>query len=130
MSVHPADFLMSGEKYALTRKELVALSGYCDSRLRMSIGERRETEVILNLWGGKGYFKPLESDEAAVLEFYMKEHAAAVKRLARLKTARRWLELHSNYTFQDYAPEIKILAVPADEKVFICRDGKMVEVTE
>lgn len=126
----PVECLLKGERFALTRADLHRMTGYCDSYIRSHIGKQRETEVILNRWDGDGYYKPTEQDEAAVLDFYMKEHAAAVTRLYRLKTARKWLELHSNYTFQDYAPKLNIFAVPAEEKVYIIRDGELQEVTE
>lgn len=128
--LRPEECISTGETYAASRPEIIAATGYCDSYVRSHIGKQRETEVILNLWNGRGYFKPTDADEEAVLKYFLREHAAAVTRIARTKTARKWLELHSNYTFEDYAPEIKVYALPADEKVFICRDGKMVEVTE
>ena len=122
--------ISTGETYAASRPEIIAATGYCDSYVRQLIGKQRETEVILNLWNGRGYFKPTDADEEAVLKYFLREHAAAVTRIARTKTARKWLELHSNYSFEDYTPELKVYALPAEDKIYMMRDGNLVEVTE
>lgn len=80
-----------GQENAITRKQLMNLTGFTDRIVRSSIEEARKVEVIVNLQDGRGYFRPLESEYLQVREYYLQERSRVIKIMHSFPAIKRFL---------------------------------------
>ena len=58
-----ADYIPYGRENAVTREQLMMLTGMPDRAVREAIAQARRDTVILNLQDGNGYYRPTEDDK-------------------------------------------------------------------
>lgn len=80
MSFYIYDLLPTGENNAISRRELMSITGYTDRQLRRQIAaERRAGALILSSVDGTrgGYFKPTEGNSSEIKRYIasMASHA-------------------------------------------------------
>ena len=63
-----ADLIPVGHDNAVTRQELVMLTGFGDRQIRDMIAKARRDTPILNMQDGKGYYKPDMNDPVDLAE--------------------------------------------------------------
>ena len=82
------EFIPTGQENAITRRELRNTVKVSDRHLRELIEEARESNVIINLSDGIGYFQPLES-ELDLVERYLMQEVARINKIEKsIKYAR------------------------------------------
>lgn len=86
--INIVDFIPKGKINAITRKELVALTGMRDRQVREAISQERRKTVILNDQDGNGYFIPSEYEKDLVLKFIDQETKRGKSIFWSLKAAR------------------------------------------
>lgn len=89
------DFIKVGHKNAITREELVKLTGLNDRDVRESISQTRRNVPIINLQDGKGYFIPdlSKTSEIEYLKQFVKQEENRLKSIGwSLKSARKMLK--------------------------------------
>lgn len=84
------DFIPKGHENALTRRELVELTGIDDRTIRNAISN--SDELIINLQDGKGYFKPLPTEDSLVREWIMMFNSRVNDEIRRIACASDWLK--------------------------------------
>lgn len=94
METQILNLLPTGERNAISRRELMSITGYTDRRLRKQIAaERRAGALILSSpdRNGGGYFRHEEGNAAELRRFivFMSNHGRST--FAVLKTARKTL---------------------------------------
>ena len=72
-----ADFIPVGKDNAISRSQLVKLTGLSDRIVRDMIALERRNIAILNLQNGAGYYIPSESEKADLERFIKQEEARA-----------------------------------------------------
>lgn len=72
-----ADFIPVGKDNAISRSQLVKLTGLSDRIVRDMIALERRNTAILNLQNGAGYYIPSESEKADLERFIKQEEARA-----------------------------------------------------
>ena len=72
-----ADFIPVGKDNAISRSQLVKLTGLSDRIVRDMIALGRRNTAILNLQNGAGYYIPSESDRADIERYVRQEEARA-----------------------------------------------------
>lgn len=72
-----ADFIPVGKENAISRSQLVKLTGLSDRIVRDMIALERRNTAILNLQNGAGYYIPSESDKGEIERFVKQEEARA-----------------------------------------------------
>ena len=72
-----ADFIPVGKDNAISRSQLVKLTGLSDRIIRDMIALERRNTAILNLQNGAGYYIPSESEKADLERFIKQEEARA-----------------------------------------------------
>lgn len=83
-----------GHDNAVTRAELVMLTGLNDRRVRDEINQCKE--LIINLQDGHGYFRPLP-EEAHLVETWMLLFQARIRdEQKRVTKAKHWRRIHVN----------------------------------
>lgn len=82
--------LHEGKENAVTREELVMLTGMPDRAVRSEIERLRREHVILNDQDGKGYY--IETDCNRINRYIRQEEARAKSIFASLKAARRQIK--------------------------------------
>ena len=85
-------FIPTGKENAITREELVRLTGLCDRVNRKLIARARRFSPIINTSEGVGYYKPTEKSE--VIEFLNQETHRARSIFWSIKGCRDWLKNH------------------------------------
>ena len=89
------DYIPTGRKNAITRKELCRITGLSDRQAREHIAQARRNTPIINLQDGDGYFIPNPSDSADMnlLKRYVRQEEARLKSIGwSLKAARKTLK--------------------------------------
>ena len=89
------DYIPTGRKNAITRKELCRITGLSDRQAREHIAQARRSTPIINLQDGDGYFIPDPSDNAdmGLLKRYVRQEEARLKSIGwSLKAARKTLK--------------------------------------
>ena len=71
------DFIPVGKDNAISRSQLVKLTGLSDRIIRDMIALERRNTAILNLQNGAGYYIPSESEKADLERFIKQEEARA-----------------------------------------------------
>lgn len=61
-------YIPTGRENAISRKQLMILTGLSDRKIRAEIHNARRENVILNLQDGSGYYLPDMDSEADVAE--------------------------------------------------------------
>lgn len=95
MIVEILDFIKIGHENAITREELVKLTGLNDREIRENISQTRRNVPIINLQDGKGYFIPdlSKESEIAYLKQFVKQEENRLKSIGwSLKSARKMLK--------------------------------------
>lgn len=77
------DFIPYGSENAVTREQLVILTGLNDRKVRDAISHAKRETAIVNV--GKGYFIPTENDAAELNAYIKQEESKALNILAGLK---------------------------------------------
>ena len=72
-----AEFIPVGKENAISRSQLVKLTGLSDRIVRDMIALERRNTAILNLQNGAGYYIPSESEKADLERFIKQEEARA-----------------------------------------------------
>lgn len=82
------DYIPTGRKNAITRKELCRITGLSDRQAREHIAQARRNTPIINLQDGDGYFIPNPSDNSdmSLLKRYVRQEEAIVNYVSK-KTA-------------------------------------------
>lgn len=86
------DIIPRGHENALTRSELVSMTGLSDRAIRELIAQSKE--VVLNLCDGQGYFIPLDNEVDLVKTWAVMFSSRINEELDRLKRASEWVEAH------------------------------------
>ena len=86
--LHIVNLIPYGKENAITRTALCNITGLTDRDVRRRIAEDRKTSVILSVDGGKGYFRPTETEFEEVEVWIKKETARAKSTFEGLKAAR------------------------------------------
>ena len=86
------NYIPVGETNAVSRAELVAISGFEDRKVRAMISKAREEHVILSLENGSGYYQPTAEDYPELRKFINREESRAKSVFASLKMARALCE--------------------------------------
>ena len=86
------DYIPYGRENAVTREQLMMLTGMPDRAVREAIAQARRDTVILNLQDGNGYYRPTEDDKPLVERFLRQETKRAKTIFYRLKAAREYLK--------------------------------------
>ena len=86
------DYIPYGRENAVTREQLMMLTGMPDRAVREAIAQARRDTVILNLQDGNGYYRPVEDDKPLVERFLRQETKRAKTIFYRLKAAREYLK--------------------------------------
>lgn len=82
------DFIPYGHDNAVTRSELISMTGESDRAIRDAISNSKE--LIINLQDGAGYFRPLP-EEAPHVEHWVRIMKARIREeYKRIAQARRW----------------------------------------
>lgn len=80
------EYIPHGRDNAITRAELVRLTGLSDRNVRAQISQARRNNVIINLQDGGGYYRPTERAE---IERYAMQEEHRLKSIGwSLKAAR------------------------------------------
>ena len=72
-----SEFIPVGKDNAISRSQLVKLTGLSDRIVRDMIALERRNTAILNLQNGAGYYIPSESDRADIERYVRQEEARA-----------------------------------------------------
>lgn len=72
-----SEFIPVGKENAISRSQLVKLTGLSDRIVRDMIALERRNTAILNLQNGAGYYIPSESDRADIERYVRQEEARA-----------------------------------------------------
>ena len=72
-----SEFIPVGKENAISRSQLVKLTGLSDRIVRDMIALERRNTAILNLQNGAGYYIPSDSDRAEIERFIKQEEARA-----------------------------------------------------
>lgn len=93
------NYIPKGRKNAVTREQLIILTGLCDRRVRREIAKARREYVIINLQNNRGYYQPDMNDLADVSEIrqYVEQETHRLKSIGwSLKSARMALKEAEN----------------------------------
>lgn len=92
--MNAADYINEGYENAMTRQDLVFLTGLSDRQVRMDIEEAfLHGDLVINLQDGKGYFKPLPNKEDDLVRKWINISRSRIKYETRkLRMAERYLE--------------------------------------
>ena len=87
------DYIPYGRKNAITREQLMMLTGMPDRALRKEIERLRQEGIcILNLQDGGGYYRP-RPEERSLAEIYMRQQLSRAKSIYKgLKGVREFLK--------------------------------------
>lgn len=88
------DYIKVGKENAITRAELIDITGLNDREVREDIAVARRNTPIINLQDGSGYFIPDMSKPAEIeyLKQYVKQEENRLKSIGwSLKAARKML---------------------------------------
>ena len=72
-----SEFIPVGKENAISRSQLVKLTGLSDRIVRDMIALERRNTAILNLQNGAGYYIPSDSDRAEIERYVRQEEARA-----------------------------------------------------
>jgi hypothetical protein len=87
------NYIPFGRERAVTRRELIAMTGLKDRTVREYIKQARQSGIsILNMQNGEGYYRPLEEDADEVLHHYRQEGSRAADILKGREGDLRWLK--------------------------------------
>ena len=86
------NYIPVGESNAVSRAELVAITGFEDRKVRAMISKAREEHVILSLENGSGYYQPDADDLVNLRKYIHREESRAKSVFSTLKQARALLE--------------------------------------
>ena len=67
------DLIPFGHENAVTYKWLQRLTGMSKRAVRDSLNRTKKEYMICNMQDGKGFFRPLESEEHLITRFYRQE---------------------------------------------------------
>ena len=88
------DYIPEGRENAISRRDLVRLTGLPDRQVRRMIETARETGCIVNLQDGEGYYIPSADERSDVETWYRAQRSRAIGVLKSLKGAEKWLALN------------------------------------
>lgn len=69
------DCLPYGHENAVTYDKLKRYTGLDKRSIRREINRLRKEIIILNMQDGKGFFRPIEGEEDALIERFLKQEA-------------------------------------------------------
>lgn len=85
------DYIPEGRENAISRRDLVRLTGLPDRQVRRMIETARETGCIVNLQDGEGYYIPAKEERIDVETWYRAQRSRAIGVLKSLKGDEQWL---------------------------------------
>lgn len=89
------DYIPQGHENAITREQLVLITGLPDRTIRKLIEIAREQYCIINHQDGTGYFQPEPDDEKSTKMWIHQEEARARRVLNGTKGAKDFLNSHT-----------------------------------
>lgn len=85
------NLIPKGKDNAISRENLVALTGMSDREVRKHISELRYDYPILNLQNGSGYYRPTRNDREELLHYYYQERKRAISIFTSLSATEKAL---------------------------------------
>ena len=91
--INAADYIKTGHDNAMTREELVSLTGLTDREVRKDIQyASAHGDLIINMQDGKGYFRPSPiKDDAIVRNWIMLMQSRIKEEERKLHIAERFI---------------------------------------
>lgn len=91
--MNAVDYINDGYENALTRQELMMITGLPDRRIREDIETASlRGDLIINLQDGKGYFRPLPNKEDDLVKQWMNISRSRIKNeIRKMRMAERYL---------------------------------------
>ena len=86
------NYIPHGKQNAVSRFQLVLMTGQSDRRVRKEISKAREEHVILSLENGSGYYQPTADDYPELRKYLNREESRAKSVYASIKKARALCE--------------------------------------
>ena len=86
------NYIPHGKQNAVSRFQLVLMTGQSDRRVRKEISKAREEHVILSLENGSGYYQPTADDYPELRKYLNREESRAKSVFASIKKARALCE--------------------------------------
>lgn len=86
------DYIPYGKDKAVTREQLMMLTGYPDRAVREAISQARRETPILNNQDGTGYYRPTDDEKPLVERFVRQEERRAKSIFYSLKAARDFVK--------------------------------------
>ena len=91
------DYIPVGHKNAVTRKQLVILTGLSDRKIRNMIQEECNREhPILNMQDGKGYFQPAYDEMHLVRLYRVQENHRTLTNRKKVSEIDKYLKCQNN----------------------------------
>lgn len=86
------NYIPHGKENAVSRFQLVLMTGKSDRKVRKEISRTREEHVILSLENGSGYYQPTADDYPELRKYLNREESRAKSVFASLRKARALCE--------------------------------------
>ena len=86
------NYIPHGKQNAVSKFQLVLMTGQSDRRVRKEISKAREEHVILSLENGSGYYQPTADDYPELRKYLNREESRAKSVFASIKKARALCE--------------------------------------
>lgn len=86
------NYIPHGKDNAVSRFQLVLMTGRSDRKIRREISKAREEHVILSLENGNGYYQPTADDYPELRKYLNREESRAKSVFTSLKKARALCE--------------------------------------
>lgn len=85
------DYIPFGKENAVSRKQLVNVTGFTDRKVRYLISKARREHPIINLSDGSGYYRPTIEEYMEAKHFYKQERCRALSILWSLSGIKKWI---------------------------------------
>jgi hypothetical protein len=102
-----------GRKFAITREELMGITGYDDRTIRKKICEERKELPIINLQNGEGYFIPKQDEKVLAKFFLIQEEHRLNSIYESLNGVRKFLDIEGKAELRkglNYDREYKVIS--------------------
>ena len=86
------NYIPHGKENAVSRFQLVQMTGMSDRKVRKEISRIREEHVILSMENGSGYYQPTADDYPELRKYLNREESRAKSVFASLRKARALCE--------------------------------------
>ena len=85
------NYIPFGKENAVSRKQLVNVTGFTDRKVRYLISKARREHPIINLSDGSGYYRPTIEEYMEAKHFYKQERCRALSILWSLSGIKKWI---------------------------------------